>query len=99
LTVAVRQGSFTDRSPTRVSAVNVEASGLVAAQHLQRRAAALQILRAMHTWRVLACPVRELKGLGAVRKAAAPPPFHWSPALVTRGHGRRPLTASELPGF
>jgi hypothetical protein len=32
--VAVRQGSFTDRSPTRGSAVNVGVSGLVVAQHL-----------------------------------------------------------------
>jgi len=32
LTVAVRQGSFTDRLPTRGSAVNVEVSELVVAQ-------------------------------------------------------------------
>jgi len=33
LTVAVRQGSFTDRSPRRGSVVNVGVSGLVVAQH------------------------------------------------------------------
>jgi hypothetical protein len=37
MTVAVRQGSFIDRSPTRGSAVNVcQVSGLVGAQHLSR---------------------------------------------------------------
>jgi len=34
LTVAVRQGSFTDRSPARGSAVNVGVMGLVVSQHL-----------------------------------------------------------------
>ena len=37
LTVAVRQGSFTDRSPTQAPAVNLGVSGLVVAQHLYRR--------------------------------------------------------------
>jgi len=42
-TVAVRPGSFTGRSSKRGSAVNVGGSVLVVAQHLWRRAIALQI--------------------------------------------------------
>src|ERR1035437_60110 len=54
-TLTVRQGSFTDRSPTRGSAVNVGVLELVVAQHLQMRAIALQIPSPSGK---VACPLR-----------------------------------------
>jgi hypothetical protein len=51
--------------------VHARVSGLVVAQHLERRADELQILSAMGTVRVLTLGRVRVEGLGAVRTVAA----------------------------
>jgi len=62
--------------------VNGGVSGLVLAQHLWRRAIALQSLPSVDTLRVLILRLLTAGGLGAVWKVAAQTPSPSSPAHV-----------------
>jgi len=88
--VVVRQRSFTDGSPTRGSAVKMGVSGLVVAQHLERRA-----LRSRYPIRHGPCtgssPVPSQSwGPGGRAKGGCADPSPSSPALVSR-----PATACQ----
>jgi hypothetical protein len=68
--VAVRQSSFTDRSPTRGLSVNVGVKVRGVAQHPERRGCT-PILHVVDTVQVRALPRLRAEGPGALRKAAA----------------------------
>jgi hypothetical protein len=74
--------------------VNVGVWGLVVAQHLYRRAIALQILLAVHTARVLIIRLLRARGMDAVRKMAA-----LTPPLVPSASqtSRRRVVLRSLP--
>lgn len=74
--------------------MNGGVAGLVLAQHLWRRAIALQSLPSVNTVRVLILRLLRVWGLGAVWKVAAPTPSPSSPAHVCQPAGSGPSLSS-----
>jgi hypothetical protein len=84
LTVAVRQGSFTDRSSTRVPAVNVEVAQLVVAQHLCGEKSRSRYQSVMDLVRGYSPVPSQSLGSGDHAKGGCSDLLPSSPALVSR---------------
>jgi hypothetical protein len=96
LTVAVRQESFTDRSPTRGSAVKVGMSGLVVAPLSRGERRSSDTNHNMDTMRVLVMWLPTAWGLGPVRMLATParPP---RPQRLSSGQASHPESNQGPP--